>query len=71
MVVLVTMFSVVVGLLALLVAGLLRSHALIVRALHELGADVGARPSTCWPAARIRTPSAMASLCLQASAARP
>jgi hypothetical protein len=39
------MFSVVVGLLALLVAGLLRSHAQIMRALHELGADVGARPS--------------------------
>jgi len=45
MVVLVTMFSVVVGLLALLVAGLLRSHAEIVRALHELGADVGTRRS--------------------------
>lgn len=45
MVVLVTMFSVVVGLLALLVAGLLRSHAEIMRALRELGADVGARPS--------------------------
>ena len=45
MVVLVTMFSVVVGLLALLVAGLLRSHAQIMRALHELGADVGTRPS--------------------------
>jgi hypothetical protein len=45
MVVLVTMFSVVVGLLTLLVAGLLRSHAQIMRALHELGADVGTRPS--------------------------
>jgi hypothetical protein len=34
---------VVVGLLALLVAGLLRSHAEIVPALRELGADVGTR----------------------------
>jgi hypothetical protein len=44
MVVLVTMFSVVVCLLALLVAGLLRSHAEIMRALRELGAEVGTRP---------------------------
>jgi hypothetical protein len=43
MVVLVTLLSLVVALLALLVAGLLRSHAEIVRALHDLGADIGSR----------------------------
>jgi hypothetical protein len=36
MAVLVTLFGVVLALLALLVAGLLRSHAEILRALHEL-----------------------------------
>lgn len=40
MVVLVTILAVAVGLLALLVAGLLRSHAEILRALHELGLDL-------------------------------
>src|SRR4051812_3574463 len=40
MVVLVTLLGVAVGLLALLVAGLLRSHAEILRALHELGLDL-------------------------------
>ena len=40
MAVLVTLFGVVLALLALLVAGLLRSHAEILRALHELGANL-------------------------------
>ncbi|MEY2460747.1 MAG: hypothetical protein QOG30_2577 [Acidimicrobiaceae bacterium] len=40
MVVLVTLLAVAIGLLALLVAGLLRSHAEILRALHELGVDL-------------------------------
>jgi len=38
--VLVTLLAVVVGLLVLLVAGLLRSHAEILRALHQLGVDL-------------------------------
>ncbi|NNE72366.1 MAG: hypothetical protein HKN26_01745 [Acidimicrobiales bacterium] len=37
MTVLVVLLAVVVGLLAVLVAGLLRSHAEVLRALHELG----------------------------------
>jgi hypothetical protein len=45
-VVLVTLLGVAVGLLALLVAGLLRSHAEILRSLHELGVDLD-------PAARV------------------
>jgi hypothetical protein len=40
MAVLVVLFGVVVALLGLLVAGLLRSHAEILRALHELGVDL-------------------------------
>ena len=40
MAVLVTLFGVVLALLALLVSGLLRSHAEILRALHELGANL-------------------------------
>jgi hypothetical protein len=40
MAVLVTLLAVVLGLLALLVAGLLRSHAEILRALHGLGIDM-------------------------------
>jgi len=40
MAVLVTLFAVVLALLALLVAGLLRSHAEILRALHELGVNL-------------------------------
>ncbi len=38
---LVTIEAVAIGLLALLVAGLLRSHAEILRRLHDLGAGVG------------------------------
>jgi hypothetical protein len=47
MVVLVTLLAVAVGLLAFLVAGLLRSHAEILRSLHELGVglDPDASPS--------------------------
>jgi hypothetical protein len=41
MAVLVTILTVVVGLLSLLVVGLLRSHAAILKQLHELGAGVG------------------------------
>ena len=41
MAVLVTILAVVVGLLSLLVVGLLRSHAAILKQLHELGAGVG------------------------------
>ena len=40
MVVLVTILAVAVGLLALLVTGLLRSHVEILRALHDLGVDL-------------------------------
>lgn len=40
MTVLVTVLAVVTALLAVLVAGLLRSHAEILRALHALGADL-------------------------------
>jgi hypothetical protein len=40
MAVLVTLLAVVVALLGVLVAGLLRSHAEILRALHELGAGL-------------------------------
>jgi hypothetical protein len=40
MVVLVTLLGVAVGLLALLVTGLLRSHAEILRALNDLGVDL-------------------------------
>jgi hypothetical protein len=47
MAVLVTLFGVVLALLAVLVAGLLRSHAEILRALKELGANLDpARPDT-------------------------
>jgi hypothetical protein len=45
---LVTLLAVAVGLLSLLVAGLLRSHAEILRSLHDLGVDLDpnrARPS--------------------------
>ncbi|MGZ4694939.1 MAG: hypothetical protein ACXWA3_15060 [Acidimicrobiales bacterium] len=41
MTILVTILTVVVALLALLVVGLLRSHAAILKQLHELGAGVG------------------------------
>ncbi len=40
MAVLVVLLGVVVALLGLLVAGLLRSHAEILRALHEIGVDL-------------------------------
>lgn len=42
----VTLLAVVVVLLTVLVAGLLRSHAEILRRLHELGAGVGEHEST-------------------------
>ena len=40
MAVLITLFGVVIALLGVLVAGLLRSHAEILRALHQLGVDL-------------------------------
>ena len=40
MAVLVTLLAVVLGLVVVLVAGLLRSHAEILRALHDLGVDL-------------------------------
>lgn len=39
--VVVTLLAVVVAVLVVLVAGLLRSHALVLRKLHELGAGIG------------------------------
>jgi hypothetical protein len=53
MVALVTVLAVVVALLAVLVAGLLRSHAEIVRALHELGADLDPDSAARRPARRM------------------
>ena len=53
MVVLVTILAVAVGLLALLVAGLLRSHAEILRALHDLGVELD-------PSRAARTDAALA-----------
>jgi hypothetical protein len=52
--VLVLMDTVVVALLAVLVAGLLRSHADILRALHSLGAGVG-DPSDRQPEPKVET----------------
>lgn len=61
MLVLVTILSVVVAMLTLLVAGLLRSHAEIVRALRDLGADIGRPPirsdAAAAPTSRTRAPS--------------
>ena len=56
MVGLVTLLGVAVGLLALLVAGLLRSHAEILRALHELGVNLD--PGAAEPSALGATPRA-------------
>ena len=53
MVVLVTILAAVVALLAVLVAGLLRSHAEIIRALHELGADLDPDSNARRPARRV------------------
>lgn len=44
-----------IGLLGLLVAGLLRSHAEILRALHELGASLDPRPEAARPAQPVKT----------------
>jgi hypothetical protein len=49
MTVLVAILTVVVALLTLLVVGLLRSHAAILRRLHELGAGVGESGGTRSP----------------------
>ena len=58
MVVLVTLLAVAVGLLALLVAGLLRSHAEILRSLHELGVELDPGASTRAPATLSAPPRA-------------
>jgi hypothetical protein len=60
MAVLVTLFGVVLALVALLVAGLLRSHAEILRALHDLGVDMdpsraGATSTVAAPTVRSRS----------------
>lgn len=55
MTVLVVLLTVVVAVLAFLVAGLLRSHATILRRLHELGA--GVEPSATPPAELAATPA--------------
>src|ERR1700754_5048125 len=63
MAVLVTLLAVVLALLALLVAGLLRSHAEILRALHHLGVDLdparedGAGVNTAFGALTVRSAS--------------
>lgn len=64
MTIVVTLLAIVVGVLVLLVAGLLRSHAAILRRLHELGAGVGdaadgtaATPATTANDATGRTPA--------------
>ena len=46
MVALVTLLAIVVGLLGILVAGLLRSHAEVLRALHELGVNLDPTQAT-------------------------
>jgi hypothetical protein len=51
-IVLVTLLALAVGLLGLLVGGLLRSHAEILRALHELGVDLDPNKAPT-PAARV------------------
>ena len=56
MVVLVTLLALAVGLLALLVAGLLRSHAEILRVLHDLGVNLD--PSAPAIAPRVRAGAA-------------
>jgi len=54
--VLVTLLAVVLGLLVLLVAGLLRSHAEILRSLHDLGVDLDpARPQPGAEGSRLRS----------------
>ena len=54
----VALLTVVVAVLVLLVAGLLRSHAAILRRLHELGAGIGDVPSDApaQPAPPLQTP---------------
>lgn len=49
MIIVLTILTVVVAVLALLVAGLLRSHAVILRRLHELGAGVDVIPGASPP----------------------
>lgn len=58
MAVLVTLLAVVVALLGVLVAGLLRSHAEILRALHELGAGLDPAERTAGAVARVAAPGA-------------
>ncbi|MEX1008507.1 MAG: hypothetical protein WD271_11755 [Acidimicrobiia bacterium] len=56
MAVLVTLLGVVIALLGLLVAGLLRSHAEVLRALHDLGVDLDRQRTTGAPRPPERLP---------------
>jgi hypothetical protein len=64
--VLVLLLAVVIGLLGVLVAGLLRSHAEILRALHDLGAgldpDEPVSPAAAFEPPRHREPRAVTDL---------
>jgi hypothetical protein len=55
MTVLVVLLTVVVGFLALLVAGLLRSHADILKSLHDLGVGVDQEHQHASPSRRLET----------------
>ena len=54
--VLVTLLAVVLGLVVLLVAGLLRSHAEILRSLHDLGVDLDPADSDAFRNRRAASP---------------
>lgn len=56
MTVVVWLLAIVVAVLTLLVAGLLRSHALILRRLHELGAGIEDTPASAAPPPELQTP---------------
>ena len=72
MAVLVTLLGVVLALLALLVAGLLRSHAEILRALHDLGVDLDpARAASGGGAAPVESPTVRAGVRSQDVPRRP
>lgn len=55
MVALITLLAIVVGLLGILVAGLLRSHAEVLRSLHELGVNLDPTHATADGGLRRRT----------------
>ena len=60
MIVLVVLLALAVALLGVLVAGLLKSHAQILRQLHELGADAGLADPSSGAAAPMRTAAGVA-----------